>query len=179
MDKLRNVSVAALCALLLATVLVSLPLCAAYADEGRNLREVREELTGLKRISELRSGAEIPETVRHLPSNEYFTLVPADHWAYPALKHLSDQGLIDGYPSGFFKGDRPLTRYEFAQAMSRLLPVAQTDQEAQLAALALRTEFTEELRGIEARLEQLAQQVEYLKQRMGQVASDNDSVGTP
>ncbi len=47
--------------------------------------------------------------------------VPFDHWAYDAVQTLIDRGVIIGYPDGTFKGDRALTRYEFAQAVSRLL----------------------------------------------------------
>ena len=49
--------------------------------------------------------------------------VPFDHWAYDAVQELVDQGIIIGYPDGTFKGDRAMTRYEFAIAISRLLDV--------------------------------------------------------
>jgi len=48
-------------------------------------------------------------------------LVPFDHWAYDAVQMLLDQGIMIGYPRSGFHGDRPLTRYEFAMALSRLL----------------------------------------------------------
>jgi hypothetical protein len=47
--------------------------------------------------------------------------VPLDHWAYDAVKQLSDAGVIIGYPDGTFRGDRTMSRYEFAMAISRLL----------------------------------------------------------
>jgi len=47
--------------------------------------------------------------------------VPFDHWAYDAVQQLVDKGIIIGYPDGTFKGDRAMTRYEFAMAISRLL----------------------------------------------------------
>ena len=56
--------------------------------------------------------------------------VPADHWAYGAVKQVVDSGLIIGYGEGTFKGDRPLTRYEFAISIARLLqlmPVGAAD----------------------------------------------------
>jgi len=49
--------------------------------------------------------------------------VPFDHWAYDAVQQLVDKGIIIGYPDGTFKGDRAMTRYEFAMAISRLLDV--------------------------------------------------------
>jgi hypothetical protein len=47
--------------------------------------------------------------------------VPFDHWAYDAVKQLCEKGVIIGYPDGTFKGDRAMTRYEFAMAVSRLI----------------------------------------------------------
>ena len=47
--------------------------------------------------------------------------VPFDHWAYDAVKQLCEKGVIIGYPDGTFKGDRAMTRYEFAMAISRLI----------------------------------------------------------
>jgi len=43
-----------------------------------------------------------------------FSDVPANHWAYQAIQSLAADGLVEGYPDGKFKGDRPLTRYEMA-----------------------------------------------------------------
>ncbi|MCD6352200.1 MAG: S-layer homology domain-containing protein [Armatimonadetes bacterium] len=47
--------------------------------------------------------------------------VPFDHWAYDAVQTLVDKGIIVGYPDGLFHGNRAMTRYEFAMALSRLL----------------------------------------------------------
>jgi hypothetical protein len=48
--------------------------------------------------------------------------VPFDHWAYDAVQKLVDCGVIIGYPKTHeFKGDRAMTRYEFAIAISRLI----------------------------------------------------------
>lgn len=49
-----------------------------------------------------------------------FTDVPADHWAYAAVKMLKDQGLVEGYPDGEYKGTRTLTRYEMAMLVARV-----------------------------------------------------------
>jgi S-layer homology domain len=50
-----------------------------------------------------------------------FADVPANHWAYQAIQSLAADGLIDGYPDGSFKGDRPLTRYEMAAIVARVI----------------------------------------------------------
>lgn len=50
-----------------------------------------------------------------------FPDVPKGHWAYDFVKDLSDKGYLVGYPDGTFKGDKPMTRYEFATAVYRAL----------------------------------------------------------
>ena len=50
-----------------------------------------------------------------------FPDVPWDHWAYDAVATLAEKGIIVGYPDGYFKGNRPLTRYEFACALRNAL----------------------------------------------------------
>jgi len=49
-----------------------------------------------------------------------FTDVPRGHWAYDAVSYLESEGLVTGYPDGTFRGDKQLTRYEFAMVVSRL-----------------------------------------------------------
>ncbi len=43
--------------------------------------------------------------------------VPTGHWAYDAVTELTNDGIVQGYPDGTFKGNRNLTRYEFALAL--------------------------------------------------------------
>ncbi len=73
--------------------------------------------------------------------------VPRDHWAYNALDYLTDRGVLEGYPDGFFKGDRTLTRYEFAQAIARLLDSMGTGGGTEVTVMAetLRAEFSDQL----------------------------------
>jgi len=47
--------------------------------------------------------------------------VPADHWAYPAVKALMKDGIIDGYGNGAFLGDKTMTRYEMAQVVEKAM----------------------------------------------------------
>ena len=48
--------------------------------------------------------------------------VPPSHWAYNAVQDLSGKGLIKGYPpDNRFLGKRPLTRYEMATIIERVL----------------------------------------------------------
>lgn len=46
--------------------------------------------------------------------NINFPDVPENHWAYTYVQTLADKGYLKGYPDGEFKGDRALTRYEYA-----------------------------------------------------------------
>ena len=50
-----------------------------------------------------------------------FSDVPQDHWAYDAVQMLEEKGLVEGYPDGLFKGDRPVTRYEMAMVVARVI----------------------------------------------------------
>ena len=50
-----------------------------------------------------------------------FPDVPANHWVYEYVKDLADKGLVEGYPDGEFKGDRAMTRYEYAAIIYRAL----------------------------------------------------------
>jgi putative S-layer y domain protein len=48
-----------------------------------------------------------------------FPDVPENHWAYNLVNDLAQRGYIDGYEDGQFKGDRLMTRYEFAAMLDR------------------------------------------------------------
>lgn len=50
-----------------------------------------------------------------------FVDVPEGHWAYDALEKMADRGFIEGYPDGTFQGKRPITRYEIAIIVARLV----------------------------------------------------------
>lgn len=49
--------------------------------------------------------------------------VPDYHWAKDGVIRLWIQGIIKGYPDGAFRGNRGITREEFAVAMERLTPL--------------------------------------------------------
>ncbi len=54
-----------------------------------------------------------------------FADVPSNHWAYQAIASLAADGLIEGYSDGEFKGDRPLSRYEMAVLVARVIAKVQ------------------------------------------------------
>lgn len=50
-----------------------------------------------------------------------FSDVPQGHWAADAVQKLADMGLVIGYEDGTFRGDNPMTRYEYAMIVSRMI----------------------------------------------------------
>lgn len=49
-----------------------------------------------------------------------FKDVNKDHWAYEAIKDLTDRKILTGYEDGTFKPDEPITRAEVVTILSRL-----------------------------------------------------------
>ena len=72
-----------------------------------------------------------------------FADVPEHHWAYEAVLQLQAAGLIEGYPDGEYKGQRPMTRYEMAMVIARFL--AQLDSRVADQLEALRPGLVEEV----------------------------------
>ena len=50
-----------------------------------------------------------------------FSDVPADHWAYDAVAQLADDGVIEGYGDGTYRGQNEITRYEMAQMVAKAM----------------------------------------------------------
>lgn len=75
--------------------------------------EMRQELDELKNM--MKAGTVSPMR------NVNFSDVPKDHWAYQYVKSLVDRGYLNGYTDGEFKGDRAMTRYEYAAIVYRAL----------------------------------------------------------
>ena len=48
-----------------------------------------------------------------------FKDLPEGHWAYDAVTMLAQDGVIDGYGDGNFKGDKLMNRYEMAEIVSK------------------------------------------------------------
>ena len=89
-----------------------------------------------------------------------FSDVSTDDWAYQAISDLSDQGVVEGYPDGTFKGERNMTRYELAQIIARLM--AKEDQlnaEQQATLDKLAGEYADELANLGVRVSNLEKKV--------------------
>ncbi|MCS6859593.1 MAG: S-layer homology domain-containing protein [Abditibacteriales bacterium] len=42
-------------------------------------------------------------------------------WAYQYVQRFAEMGILEGYPDGRFRGQQPMTRYEFAVALARAI----------------------------------------------------------
>lgn len=85
-----------------------------------------------------------------------FTDVSADDWAYQAVASLSDEGVIDGYPDGTFRGDKHVTRYEIAQIVACLMAKEDTLNASQKETLAkLSAQYANELKDLGVRIAEL------------------------
>jgi len=60
-------------------------------------------------------------TVPCFAQDQAFTDVPNGHWAADAIKRLANEGIIEGLPGAKFMGSKPLTRYEAAMVLARML----------------------------------------------------------
>ena len=67
--------------------------------------------------------ADAPELAQVTSVSELSDVQPGD-WAYTALQRLVEEyGCLEGYPDRTFRGDRALTRYEFAAGLNACLDV--------------------------------------------------------
>ena len=56
-----------------------------------------------------------------------FSDVAADHWAYDAIDKLAEDGIVVGNPDGTYKGNKTMTRYEFATMIARAMAASEAD----------------------------------------------------
>ncbi len=93
-----------------------------------------------------------------------FVDVTPDSWAYQSVKELADQGVINGYPDGTFRGTTNITRYEMAQMTAKALANqdrANAEQQAMINRLA--DEFGGELQSLGVRVSNLEERVGNVK----------------
>lgn len=85
-----------------------------------------------------------------------FADVDTSSWAYQAVCQLSDQGVVDGYPDGTFKGDKNVSRYELAQIIARLMAKEESLNDSQKADVRkLSAEYAGELQSLGVRVKEL------------------------
>lgn len=86
------------------------------ADMKREMEAMKAQNAKITAILNAVLGADLPQD-----QNTVFPDVPENHWAFEAVDDLAKRGLIIGYEDGMFKGDRVLTRYEFAEVVHRAI----------------------------------------------------------
>ena len=89
-----------------------------------------------------------------------FADVSTSDWAYQAVSDLSDQGIVEGYPDGTFKGQTNITRYEMAQIIARLMAKEDQYNAEQRATIdKLAGEYADELDSLGVRVSNLEKKV--------------------
>lgn len=82
---------------------------------AKEIKDLRKEVESLRSaLVDVASGKQLDPAKTKL-----FPDMPKNHWAYKEISELAGNGLLDGYPDGEFKGDRMMTRYEFATIVYR------------------------------------------------------------
>ena len=113
----------------------------------------------MKKILAIAAAAALTASVSAYAANPFSDVSP-DNWAYQAVSDLSDQGVVEGYPDGTFKGERNMTRYELAQVIARLMAredQLNAEQKATLDKLA--GEYADELANLGVRVSNLEKKV--------------------
>ena len=89
------------------------------ADMKREMEAIKAQNAKITAILNAVLGTDLPEDQTNM-----FPDVPANHWAYEAVNDMAKRGLVIGYEDGQFKGDRTMTRYEFAMIVKRAIQKA-------------------------------------------------------
>ncbi|MEC4985960.1 MAG: iron uptake porin [Oscillatoria sp. PMC 1068.18] len=78
------------------------------SNEGNVINQIQSYSDGIEQITNV---------------NQLRDISPSD-WAYEALRNLvNNYGCLQGYPDGTYRGNRALTRYEFAAGLNACLEV--------------------------------------------------------
>lgn len=121
-----------------------------------------------------------------------FDDVPQDHWAYNAVQYLTSKGVLEGDEWGMFNGDHPISRYEFAVAVARMMGIIEDleaaggyDVDGEMKELTgdiyaiieeLEDEFSEEIEAIYEILEIHAGRIETLEEDVEEIRTTVEDV---
>ena len=89
------------------------------AEAKKEIAQLQSDNAKFKAILNAVLGLDLPQE-----ANTVFPDIEENHWAYVAVDDMAKRGLLVGYPDGTFKGDRAVTRYEFAQVIHRAIEKA-------------------------------------------------------
>ena len=113
----------------------------------------------MKKVLAIAAVAALTAGVSAYAANPFSDVTPSD-WAYQAVVDLSEQGVVEGYPDGTFKGERNITRYEMAQIIARMLAKEDQLNAEQRATLdKLAGEYADELANLGVRVSNLEKKV--------------------
>lgn len=91
---------------------------AFFAANSAVAAEVNEQVTNVAQLSE----AQDSNSMSQVTSVSQFSDVQPTDWAFQALQSLVERyGCIAGYPNSTYRGNRALTRYEFAAGLNSCL----------------------------------------------------------
>ncbi|MEH2074491.1 MAG: iron uptake porin, partial [Nostoc sp.] len=89
-----------------------------FATNSALAAEVNEPVTNVTQLSE----AQDSNSIDQVTSVSQFSDVQPTDWAFQALQSLVERyGCIAGYPNSTYRGNRALTRYEFAAGLNACL----------------------------------------------------------
>ena len=111
------------------------------------------------------------DPMTQVPGASQFRDVSPQDWAFEALMSLSDRyDCLVGYPNGTFRGNSPLTRYEFAAGLNaclnqleRLIGIGEVSPEDLETLERLMREFEAELVALSERVDSLEDRVGFLE----------------
>lgn len=89
------------------------------AEAKKEIAQLQSDNAKFKAILNAVLGLDLPQE-----ANTVFPDIEENHWAYVAVDDMAKRGLLVGYPDGTFKGDRAVTRYEFAEVIHRAIEKA-------------------------------------------------------
>jgi len=104
-----------------------------------------------------------------------FADVPADHWAYQSVDTLQKAGIVIGYPDGTYGGKRAMTRYEFAVAIARLMPLL--NQSASNANYATKDDLAALRQDLEQKLQSNSDAIEALRKLVDEFGPELTKLG--
>ena len=157
------------------TLLALEPIDGAIAEAPDTVSTGGTEAAVMFRVNDLEAGFEADSTVRPDSDlaqvtrvSDFSDVLPSD-WAFQALSNLVETyGCLQGYPDGTFRGQRSLTRFEFAAGLNSCLDVvvgliSTLPEEDLVALLRLQEEFAAELTTMGGRVDQLEAETAQLR----------------
>ena len=155
--------------------LMLLGLCPiVLANESENTEKMAPwgRVRSLSELRQLPLSKNPPNSLSQINSVDQLRDVQPNAWAYEALKSLVERyGCIVGYPDATFRGDRALSRWEFAAGLNACLNTMEKLLQENVAVLRedidklkrLAQDFEVELAALGTRVDNLESRVAYLE----------------